>query len=135
MSKAHYDVVEALIPAGLPVHRGEFQGEITEDSYPYVVLGGNLGRDYTEAACGDPDTREVRIKITYAGLSFDSVLITMDSVRAVLAGRKLVVPGWASGILRQEELVDIRTDRDVTIPVIDAHPQYAVDEFTLVSAR
>lgn len=144
MSKAHYDALEAVLPEGFTIYRGIAEREATEgnpdgdlaaEDYPYVVLGGNLGRDYTEAANGDPDTREIRFKITYAGLTFDSVLVVMEAVRESLNGRKLVVPGWSSGILRQEELLDIRADRDVTIPIIGLHPQFAVDEFILVSAR
>lgn len=145
MSRAHYDALEAVLPSSnFTVFRGVAEWESTEENpdgelsagdYPYIVLGGNLGRDYTEAANGDPDTREIRFKITYAGLTFDSVLVVMEAVRTALNGRKLVVPGWSSGILRQEELLDIRADRDVTIPGVGLHPQYAVDEFTLVSAR
>ena len=144
MSKAHYDALEELLPTGFTRFRGVAEGEPSEgnpdgevdaDGFPYIVIGGNLGRDYTEAANGDPDTREIRFRITYAGLTFDSVLVVMDAVRSSLNGKKLVVPGWSSGILRQEELLDIRADRDVTIPVIGLHPLFAVDEFTLVSAR
>lgn len=144
VSRAHYDALEAALPEGFTVYRGIAEreatdgnpaGDLTASDYPYIVIGGNLGRDYTEAAAGDPDTREIRFKVTYAGLSFDSVLVVMEAVRASLNGRKLVVPGWSSGILRQEQLLDIRADRDVTIPVIGLHPQFAIDEFTLVSAR
>ncbi|WGM21862.1 hypothetical protein QEH68_06725 [Paenarthrobacter sp. OM7] len=144
MSKAHYDALEALLPDGFTRFRGVAEGEASEgnpdgevnaDDYPFIVLGGNLGRDSTEAMNGDPDTREMRFRITYSGLTFDSVLIVLEAVRTALNGKKLVVQGWSSGILRQEELLDIRADRDVTIPGIGLHPQFAVDEFTLVSAR
>lgn len=144
MSKAHYDALEALLPAGFTRFRGVAEGEPSEgnpdgnvdaDDFPYIVIGGGLGRDYTEAANGDTDTRELRFRITYSGLTFDSVVVVMEAVRAALDGKRLVVPGWSSGILRQSELLDIRADRDVTVPGIGLHPQFAVDEFTLVSAR
>lgn len=144
MSKAHFDAIENELPSDFAVFRGVADGEpsagnpdgeLTTDDYPYIVLGGNLGTDSTEAMNGDDDTRAVRFRITYAGLTFDSVLIVMEAVRNALRGKRLVVEGWSTGILRQAELLDIRADRDVTIPGIGLHPQFAVDEFTVVSAR
>ncbi|WP_314325440.1 DUF3168 domain-containing protein [Paenarthrobacter ilicis] len=144
MSKAHYDALEVLLPDGFRKFRGVAENDLTEDNpdgslsaddYPYIVLGGNLGTDSTEAMNGDDDTREVRFRITYAGLTFDAVLIVMEAVRNALRGKRLIVEGWSTGTLRHEQLLDIRADRDFTVPGIGLHPQFAVDEFTVVSAR
>lgn len=135
MSKAHYDAFQALIPAGLKLHRGSAPEKLTSTDYPYVVIGGNAGDESTEAAAGDPDSLDLRLKITYAGLTFDSVLITIKRVREVVLASRLVVPGWTVGRFRHESLLDIRTDFDVTVPDITVHPVYAVDEFSVFSGR
>jgi hypothetical protein len=135
MAKAHYDALEKLLPAGLNKHRGSAPGKLEADRYPYVVLGGDPGQESTEAASGEPDSLSLRFKLTYAGLSFDQVLITIDEVRAAVSGQRLVVPGWSCGLLRHEPLVDIRTDFNVTVPGLAINPVYAVDELSLFSAR
>lgn len=135
MSKAHFDAIEALIPADLTVHRGSAPDKLTADDYPYIVLGGNTGQETGESYAGDTDTLEPRFKLTYAGLTFDSVLLTQQRVRDQLRDRRLVIPGWTTGRLRNESLLDIRTDFDVTVPEISLHPQFAVDEFTVMSGR
>jgi hypothetical protein len=135
MSIDHYDALEALIPAGITVHRGSVQGKPSAGDYPFVVLGGTAGSLTGDSYAGDPDTLDPRFKLTYTGLTFDSVLIAMSRVRAELVGRKLVVPGWSSGILRNESLLDITTDFDVTVPETSSHPLFAVDEFTVTSGR
>lgn len=135
MSKAHFDALEALIPADLTVHRGSAPDKPAAADYPYVVLGGHAGTETGESYAGDTDTLEPRFKLTYAGLTFDSVLITQQRVRDQLRDRRLVVEGWTTGRLRHESLLDIRTDFDVTVPEISLHPQFAVDEFTVMSGR
>lgn len=135
MSKAHYDAMEALIPAGLKVHRGSAPIEPVSTDYPYVVLGGNAGTESTEAAAGDPDSLDLRFKLTYAGLTLDSVLIIMDQVRPAVRAARLVVPGWTCGLFRHESLVDITTDFGVKIPDVGANPVYAVDEYAVFCAR
>lgn len=135
MSVDHYDALEALIPAGLSVFRGSAPDKPGEGDYPYVVLGGTGGTFTGESYAGDVDSLDLRFKLTYAGLSFDSVLSAISMVRAVLVGRKLVVPGWSAGMLRHESLLDITTDFDVTVPETSSHPLFAVDEFTVLSGR
>jgi hypothetical protein len=135
MSKAHFDAVDALIPTDIKRWRGSAPDKPTEDDYPYVVLGGNSGTETGDSYAGDTDTLEPRFKLTYAGLTFDSVLIIQDRVRAALRDRRLVIPGWTTGRLHHESLMDIRTDFDVTVPEISLHPQFAVDEFTVMSGR
>lgn len=135
MSKAHYDALELLLPAGMNAFRGAAPVKPTADDYPYVVIGGNAGMESTEAAAGAPDSLDLLFKITYAGLTFDSVLIIMRQFRAAVLGARLVVPGWTCGTLRHEPALDVREDPDVTIPDTSAHPLYAVDQITLFSAR
>lgn len=135
MSKAHYDALEALIPADVTVFRGSAPIEPVSADYPYVVLGGNAGNESTEAANGDPDSLDLRFKLTYAGLSLDSVLVIMGLVRPAIRTARLVVPGWTCGLFRHESLVDITTDFGFKIPDIGAHPVYAVDEYAVFCAR
>ncbi|MNI95332.1 hypothetical protein D3C73_1535880 [compost metagenome] len=82
-----------------------------------------------------PDALTLRVRVTYAALSFDSILITVQKVRAALAGTKLLVEGWNTDPLDQTDLVDITTDSKVNVPVIDLHPVFAVDEYTAFSTR
>lgn len=135
MSKAHYDALEALVPFGLSVFRGSAPIKPTANDYPYVVIGGNGGTETSEAAAGDPDSLDLMFQITYAGLTFDSVLIAMMRFRAAVLSRRLVVAGWTCGIFRHEPAVDIREDPDVTIPDTTAHPFYAVDQISLFSTH
>lgn len=135
MAKAHYDAFEQMLPVDVTVHRGSAPAKLAPADYPYVALGGDAGLEGTEAASGDPDSLDLRFKITYAGLSFDQVLILISDVRAALRGRRMVVPGWSCNLFRHEPLVDIRTDFDVTVPDLAIHPVYAVDEFSVFTAR
>ena len=135
MSVDHFDVLESLLPADNTVFRGHAPDKPAEDDYPYIVLGGNPGTETGDSYAGNPDSLELRYKLTYAGLTFDSVLTVIRRARAELVGQKLIVPGWSSGLLRHESLVDIRTDFDVTVPETSSHPLYAVDEFTVMSGR
>lgn len=135
MSKAHYDALEARVPAGLNVFRGSAPITPTADDYPYVVIGGNAGTESSEAADGDPDSLDLMYQITYAGLTFDSVLLAMGRFRAAVLPHRLVVSGWTCGTFRHEPAVDIREDSDVTIPDTSAHPFYAVDRISVFSTH
>jgi hypothetical protein len=135
MSVEHYDAIEALIPDGITVHRGSAPDKPLAADYPYIVLGGTAGSLTGDSYAGTPDSLDPRFKLTYAALTFDSVLIIMSPVRAAMVGRRLIVPGWSSGILRHESLLDITTDFDVTVPETSSHPLFAVDEFTVLSGR
>jgi hypothetical protein len=135
MSKAHYDALESLIPAGLNVYRGAAPIEPAADEFPYVVLGGSSGREFTEGLSKKPDALDLRFKLTYAALSFDGVLVIAQKVRAALTGAKLIVSGWNTDPLAQDNVVDVRVDFDITIPVVSLNPFYAVDELTAFSTR
>jgi len=134
--KEHYDAVKALMPAGLTVYRGSVPSTPT---YPYVVLWGDLGDESSGGPDGDslqdvPDVLSLRPRVTYAGLTFDSVLIVARNVRAALNRKVPVVAGWSPGKLRQASLMDVQTDTSVTLAG-GANPVFAVDEFSLVSER
>jgi hypothetical protein len=134
--KEHYDAVAALMPAGLKVYRGSVPNEPT---YPYAVLWGDLGEESSGGPDGDslqdvPDVLSLRPRVTYAGLTFDSVLIVARNVRAALNRRSPVVAGWRPGKLRQAPMMDAQTDTSVTLTG-GAHPVFAVDEFALVSSK
>lgn len=135
MSKAHFDALEALIPSGLNVFRGAAPIEPVAEEFPYVVLGGSPGREFTEGLGKKPDALDLRFKLTYAALSFDGVLIIAQKVRTALTGIKMIVSGWNTDPLAQDNLVDIRVDFDITIPGVSLNPVYAVDEFTAFSTR
>jgi hypothetical protein len=135
MTRAHYDAFEALLPAGTKVFRGSAPAKPLPADYPYVVLGGDPGEESGEAATGEPDSLDIRFRMTYAALTFDQVLTTIGKVRDSLRGRRLVVPGWSGGLFRHQPLVPIRTDFDVTVPDLAINPVYAVDEYALFSTR
>lgn len=135
MSKPHYDAFESILPTGVRVFRGSAPTKPAASDYPYVVLGGDPGLEGTEAATGDPDSLDLRFRLTYAALTFDQLLIVIGKVRGALRGKRLVVPGWSCNLFRHEPLVAIRTDYDVTVPDLSINPVYAVDEFSVFSAH
>ena len=136
MIREHYDAVKALMPAGLTIYRGSVPNEPT---YPYAVLWGDLGEESTGGPDGDslqdvPDVLSLRPRLTYAGLTFDSVLIVARNVRAALNRKTPVVAGWSPSKLRQSALMDVQADTSVTL-TNGLHPVFAVDEFALVSSK
>lgn len=135
MTRAHYDAFQARLPAGLKFHRGTVTEKLTSASYPYVVLGGGGGDESTEALNGNVDSLEFRLRATYAGLTFDSVLITMDRARRAFLDSPLIVPGWSCGKVRQFEALPIQPDADVTLSDTSLKPLFAVDEFTVFCTR
>lgn len=135
MTRAHYDAFQARLPAGLKFHRGTVAGALRSADYPYVVLGGGGGDESTEALAGNVDSLEFRLRATYAGLTFDSVLVTVDRVRRAFLDSALVVPGWSCGTVRQNEALSIQRDSDVTLPDSNLKPLFAVDEFTVFCTR
>lgn len=137
MIREHYDAVRALMPAGLTV----YPGTVPETpSYPYAMLWGDLGEESSGGPDGDslvdvPDVLSLRPRVTYAGLTFDSVLIVARNVRVALNRKTPAVAGWRTNPLRQSTLMDVQVDRDVTIAGTGANPLFAVDEFALVSHK
>lgn len=137
MIREHFDAVQALLPGTMTVYRGSVPDT---PSYPYIVLWGDLGDESSGGPDGgslrdDLSVISLRFRATYAGLTFDSVLIMCRNVRAVLSGKIPTVAGRVTGPLRQSALMDVQVDRDVTITGSGAHPLFAVDEFALVSHK
>lgn len=137
MIREHYDAVQALLPVTMTVYRGSVPDA---PSYPYVVLWGDLGEESSGGPDGDslmdvPDVLSLRLRATYAGLTFDSVLIMARNVRAALSRKTPTVAGWRANPLRQSALMDVQVDHDVTITGTSANPLFAVDEFALVSEK
>lgn len=135
MVRALYDAFQALLPADMSVHRGYVSGKLTSDDFPYVVLGGGGGDESTEALAGDVDSLELRLRVTYAGLSFDSVLLVMERVRRAFLTNPLRVSGWESGKVRHEIALNIQPDFDVTLTETGLTPLFGVDEFTVFCTR
>lgn len=135
MTKGHFDAFQARLPAGLKFHRGVVVGKLTPPDFPYVVLGGGGGDESTEALAGNVDSLEFRLRATYTGLSFDSVLSCMARVRRAFLDSPLIVPGWSCSTVRQNEALSIQQDPDVTLPDINLKPLFAVDEFTVFCTR
>lgn len=130
--RAHYDAVAAMIPSKYKL----YQWDVPEiPTYPYVLLWGNIGNEYTEALSGSPDSGSYRPKLTYAGQTGAQLLTVVDAVRSALNNRAPVVAGWSPSRLRQTSLIDAQADRSVTIPGTSSHPVFCVDEFPFTSQR
>ncbi|KQR02483.1 hypothetical protein ASF72_10640 [Arthrobacter sp. Leaf141] len=141
MAEEHYKALEARLRAvaqavldGPAVHFGAITGTPESADYPYILIGGNAGQETSAAPVASTDTLELRFKLTYAGLSFESVLFIVSLTRRALIGARLQIPGWTCAPLRHEALQDIRTDFDVIIPDIGS-PLFAVDELVLFAGR
>lgn len=130
---AHYEGVRKLIPDDptFTVYPGTVP---KEPSYPYVVVWGDLGEEGGESLGDRVDQLDLRPRLTYAGLGFEQVLFVADRIRAALNRAVPTVEGWSPSKLRQQALVPVTTDYDVTFPD-GAHPVYAVDEYPFTSDK
>lgn len=136
MIKEHYDAVKALLPSSVRVHMWSVPADPV---YPYVVLWGDLGEESSGGPDGVtladvPDVLSLRIRATYVGSAWDSMLIVCRNTRAALSRKTPAVTGWRTNPLRQAVLMDGQVDTDVTLTG-GAHPIYAVDEFALISHK
>ena len=100
--------------------------------YPYVVIWGGTGTEDSEALSDDPTTFTLPVYATYAGLSFDSVAITIRGVRSVLNRARPVVAGRVTSRMVQSARQPIQADLAISIPGV-GHPFYAVDQYDLIS--
>lgn len=131
MSLDHYLAVRALIPdnPGFGVHFGDVQ-KVTQ--YPYVVVWGDLGTEVSESVADQIDQLDLRPRVTYVGTGFEQCLWVAGLVRTALNHAVPVVAGWGSSKLRQQALLPVTTDWDVTL-TNGSHPVYAVDEYPFTS--
>jgi hypothetical protein len=143
--KEHYAAVKALLPPTVNVYMFKVEGALLPGGtrepikYPYVCLWGDPGDESSGGPDGDslqdvPDILSLGIRATYAGLTWESLLIVMRNVRLALNRKVPVVTGWSPSKLRQSALTDAQPDTDVTIPNV-GNPIFAVDEFALVSTK
>ena len=124
--------VAALFPAAVNVYVGSVPKNPT---YPYAVLWGSLGDEGSESLADVPDEIRIPFRVTYVGLTLASVAHVASRVRPALNRAVPYVSGWITSRMRQSSLMDVQTDRDVTITASGAHPMYAVDEFLLVASK
>lgn len=126
---AHYAAVEALIPGTVTLYSG-----IVPDSpsYPYAVLWGDSGTEDGVSLADLPTTLTLRLYVTFAGLTRDSVLVVARNVRAALNRARPVVAGRSVGPLVQRTQQPIQADLNVAVAGY-GHPFYAVDQYTLIS--
>lgn len=141
MIREHFQAVKDLIPVSprYTVHMGRVRGKVVAGieqpvSYPYVVIWGDPGDETGESLAAIPDTLELRVRVTYAGVGFEQILDVIDLVRAALSDRRPAVAGRSVSRLKQASLLAVQEDTDVTLPD-KSHPMFAADEFVLTSQR
>lgn len=142
-----YNAVKAMLPANLNAHivtvkfvdaEGKVRPPVLSD-YPYVVLWGSPGNDFSgepgDASLGDRlDGKEFRFRATYVGANPDALSIVLKRCRAAWNRQTPTVAGFHCSKLRQSALQDAQPDTDVTITGTSNHPLFAVDEFVLVAS-
>lgn len=139
--KEFYDAIEALLPLELKVY--QFNAKLSIPpvlaDYPYVVLGGDGGWDFSGDGPEEPslsaelDSVEMRVTATMAGTSTASLNSIFKKVRPSLSGTKPIVPGWSCSEMVQAPLVGIRPDRDININTLN--PIFMVDEYVFIATR
>jgi hypothetical protein len=127
-----YGAVAGLFPSSVKVYVGSVPDT---PKYPYAVLWGSLGDETSEALADVPDEIRIPFRVTYVGLTLAQVAHVASKVRPALNRAAPYVSNWITSRMRQSSLMDIQTDRDVTITGSGAHPLYAVDEFLLVASK
>lgn len=130
MIAAHYEAIKALIPSRFTAYLFDVPANPV---FPYVVIWGDPGTSGSESL--DPTPRDLSLnpRVTCVGVNYESCLIVLQAVRTALNRARPVVAGRFVHELVQEPLLDIRPDRDVTIPGTNTHPIFAVDGYTLLS--
>lgn len=104
--------------------------------FPYVVLGGTepnalSGPDRFRPTLSDkPSKVALDVRITYAGLTRESVRVMMRHVRTAL-GSPPVVEGYRCHLTRPVSLQPMTVDRDVSWGGLN--PRYSQDELRLTA--
>lgn len=123
--------VESLL-SGVTVYKGTVP---KTPSYPYVLLTTNFPRVVERAQSRQVQARELRVRATVVGETVQSVRIICQKVDDAFEGARVVVPGWATGVLtcRPNDL-DIEPDLDVTF-ANGLNPVYLPLEYVLTASR
>lgn len=139
--KEFYDAIEGLLSPELAVY--QFDAELSVPpvlaDYPYVVLGGDGGWDFSgdgpelPSLSAELDSKEMRVTATMAGTSVSTLDWVLKQVRPVLSGKKPNVQGWICSAMEQAPLVNIRPDRDISLGGL--HPLFMVDEYVFTATR
>lgn len=132
MIKEHYEAVKALLPSTWRVYLGQVDAS---PKYPYVLIWGSPGTEFSETLDDQPREFRADLKITVAGQTFDSTVGMLNAARKLLNRAKPVVEGRRCGRLKVHSLMDIQPDNNITIPGSNNHPLYAVDECEIWSDR
>jgi hypothetical protein len=128
--KEHYEAVKTLVPSKFTVYLFDTPANPT---FPYVVLWGDPGQ-YEYDSLGDtPSDLLLNIRATCVGVNYESCLIVLDGVRNALNRARPVVAGRVTHAMRQQPLLFVQPDREVTLPGSNTHPIFAVDEYELRS--
>lgn len=142
--QAFADEVTAL---GFRAHVGSFHPRddagrmvpLRREHFPYVVVRAGITPEYSgnnqwSSTLADMvDKVEVPLRVTYAGLTFDSASGLMSSVRKALNRRVMVVPGVACSRLKMMALIGVA--EDTTADVNGVYPWFGVDEYRLTVAK
>lgn len=130
MIREHYEAVKALVPSRFTTYLFDTPDK---PAYPYVVLWGDAGLHGSDTLCQTPTELVLNVRATCVGANYESCLIVLAGVREALNRAVPTVAGRKVHELRQEPLLDIRADRDVTVGATGTHPVYAVDGYELRS--
>jgi hypothetical protein len=128
--REHYEAVKALIPSRFAVYLFDTP---SRPAFPYVVLWGDAGLEGSESLDSTPSDLTINLRATCVGANYESCLVVLAGVRRALNRAVPSVPGRKVHEMRQEPLLDIGPDRDITVPGTNTHPIFAVDGYTLQS--
>ncbi len=132
--KALQDLLPPVVRSYIDVPRLSTPPEAAD--FPYVVLGGTepnalSGPDRFRPTLSDKPSKVVLdIRITYAGLTRESVRVMMRHVRSALATPP-AVEGYRCHLSRPTTLQALTVDRDVSWGSLN--PLYAQDELRLTA--
>jgi hypothetical protein len=139
--KEFYTAVAARLPPEVVLHN--FTAQLSDPpvaaDYPYVVLGGGPGWDFSGDGPESPslaavvDSVEMRIKATLAATSLTGLDWLFTRVRPALSGQRLSVQGWSCSAMEQTPLLDIQPDRAISFDGLN--PLFMVDEYTFIATR
>lgn len=124
MSAAHTTAVYALLDAvsGLNTHDATVAAS---PALPYVVLFTDDGLHEATSLNEAPDLLTVRVTVTSAGLTRESVQIASGKAHTALAGVTPSVSSRSCSPIRQVNSRPIEVDEDVTPHVLFAVNEYA----------